>query len=309
MRSPIEIFKDWQWKRKFPDIINVRHVHDMMDPIVSQLTNYFDPYNSDTAYHVATISELYKYLKENNIAISSTIGRKMIRDLNRVRDRYTQADECNGVYYVWSKGSYEWITVDANDQIQLNNIIDSQTKVFHVNDLYTGPLYASYKELKQFHQYTRRIIQRLDDNDYFEYTVNYHGSPIPTEEYHPAFIDQISLNQKFVDYIIKLKNIGENHRVFNALVKRGDEWISELFRPIAVMNQHIGLVKSVDENQQLRDDELADQQLNKILNWSSTTLFEYQMPDTETVDIQLDNVFDDAFAPFDEIPDTKSEEE
>lgn len=309
MRSPIEIFKDWQWKRKFPDIINVRHVHDMMKPIVGQLSNYFDPYNSNTAYHIATIDELYKYLKENNIAISSTIGRKMIHDLNQVRDRYAQTNECNGVYYVWSKGSYEWVTIDANNQTQLNSIIDSQTKIFHINELYTSPLYTSYDELKQFHLYTRRIIQRKDDKDDFEFTMNYYGTPIPTEKYHPAFIDQISLNQKFVDYIIKLKNIGEDHRMFNALVKRDDKWVSELFRPIAVMNRHIGLVQSDDEKQQSQDDELADQQLNKILNWSSTTLFEYQMPDTETVNIQLDNVFDDAFAPFDEIPDTKSEEE
>lgn len=309
MKSPIEAFKDWQWKRNFPDITNVRHVHNMIVPILGQLTNYFDPYKTDTAYHIATIGELHEYLKENDISINSTTGHNMTVDLDQVRDKYAQANEFNGVYYVWSKGEYKWTAVDANDQKQLDSVIKSLTKMFHMNDLYTDRLYISYKELKQFHRYTQRIIQRLDDKSYFEFSVNYHGSPINKEEYNPSFIDQISLNQKFVDYMIKLNTIGSNNNMFNALVKRDEEWISELFRPIAVMNQHIGLVETVDEKQQLHEDELADQQLNEILSWSSTTLFEYQMPHIEPDTIQLDNLFDKAFAPFDEIPKTNTKKE
>src|SRR5699024_7614830 len=87
-------------------------------------------------------------------------------------------------------------------------------------------------------------------------------------------LEQIAYRQEFVDYVIKLEAIGENEGVYQALKEQGDETLRAVFEPLKLLNQYLEVASTKQPSKNIKGQQVMtdEEELNSILNWSSTQI-------------------------------------
>lgn len=245
-----------------------------------------------------TIGDMYTFLDKFSITRNSTAGHNMITHFINVQNKYTDRTTFKGVIFIWNTSDDTYTFFDLAEKTNIDSIINDQTKIFTVSHLANDPIYRIYNDLHTFNQYLRFIIQKVNEPEFFDFRMRNEKTTLELEDYEPTAVNQLSLNQHLVDYMIKLEVIGTNEKLFNAMIKREEDWLNMFFEPLRIILQQLKLTSLANDE---TEDEQINKQLDALVTWSSIAFVPVEQPIQTTT--RSNNLLDTSFLPTDKASD------
>lgn len=241
------------FRRKKEPLYSIE-IHDRILPMYHELIEHFSPRKKNMGYIVTTTGDLERLITIPGVRAYSAQPEEMRDSYKDIKNKHLKTEPFEGVLYKWTEANFGVIAIDMRDKKEIQGITDKYSTILRMDELDKNPRYKALSRITLLVEYTEQLWQsRTDDT---------------------AEIKDLSLNQDVVDYIIKLQVIAKNNKLFKAFIKRDDEWMTQFFKPLQTITEHLGLLSP--QEQPIND--YLEQQLDDIVNWSSSKLEPYENP-------------------------------
>lgn len=243
--------KKWLHQKTTKKQSYASEIHNRLSNINHLLITFFDPQFKNMGYIVSTTDDINVLVT----LVQDPTTPLLTRFLSYRSHPITYEENFHGmkttlkVLFLWNEETQSYATHRLYRPANIHDHINELTLVYEIANISENPLYLAMQQIQSLMDYTTRAKDNTDAQQ---------------------FIQHLSQNQNVVDYIIKLDAIGNDPSVFGALLRRGSEWQAEFFKPLFSITNQLATLSNTNEQSAL---ERADQNLDTIANWSSSTLF------------------------------------
>lgn len=221
------LFKKWLHQKTTKKQSYASEIYNRVSNINDLLIAFFDPQFKNMGYIVSTTDDIDVLAT----LVHDPTTPLLTRFLSYRSHPITYEENFHGikttlkVLFLWREETQSYATHRLYRPANIHDHTNEHTLIYEIADISENPLYVAMQQIQSLMDYTTRA---KDDTQ------------------AQQFIQQLSQNQDIVDYIIKLDAIGNDPSVFDALLRRGNEWQAEFFKPLfSITNQLATLSNSL----------------------------------------------------------------
>ena len=215
---------------------------------------------------VDEVNEFYHLHTTQNQSITYP-DNQLVRNFKHIKEECINKDiEFKGVALYLTK-----YNVSSPKMIHYGDIKDqiSEYPIRQYNEFRKHPLCKGLVEITKLEALSGVLAYRYPKEISDKFSFSRHDWEVAKLK-----IDELSLNQNFVDYIIKIGELGEDPWLFSEFISRDEKWLEEFFKPLTQINELLG----VNRRNRLLDPLKISDELDRLINWSSMKIHSVETP-------------------------------